>query len=95
MCRRHLDAPLTHISSHGGHVDLITPMHSLTVPDFCAIVRQSTRTIAILYDSVLKRTNVSIVKITQKFRSTRIIAVLYDSVLCTVRLCPYVTGMSV
>jgi hypothetical protein len=27
--------------------------HSLTVPGFCAIVRQSMRTIAILYDSVL------------------------------------------
>jgi hypothetical protein len=27
--------------------------HSLTVPEFCAIARQSTRTIAILYDSVL------------------------------------------
>jgi hypothetical protein len=27
--------------------------HSLTVPGFCAIVPQSTRTIAILYDSVL------------------------------------------
>jgi hypothetical protein len=31
----------------------ITDHHSLTVPGFCAIVRQSTRTIAILYDTVL------------------------------------------
>jgi hypothetical protein len=30
-----------------------TDGHSLTIPAFCAIVRQSTRTIAILYDSVL------------------------------------------
>jgi hypothetical protein len=49
-------------------------VHSLTVPGFCAIVRQSTRTIAIVYDSVLQHTNFSIVKMTQNLHKTRIIA---------------------
>jgi hypothetical protein len=40
---------------------LIAENHSLTVPGFCAIVRQCTRTMALLYDSVLWRTKFPIV----------------------------------
>jgi hypothetical protein len=63
--------------------------HSLTVPGVCAVVRQSTRTMALLYDSVLLRTKFSVLEIPQIFLSTRTIAFLYDSVLCAVRLCVY------
>jgi hypothetical protein len=39
----------------------MTAKHTLTVPGFCAVVRQSTRTMAVLYDTVLYRNKFSVV----------------------------------
>jgi hypothetical protein len=51
-------------------------MHSLTVPGFCAAVRQSMRTIGLLYDSVL---SFPILEIPRVFPSTRTTCTAYYS----------------